>query len=906
MSKMTIEKSKFVLTPITAQSFRSGTSLKKGFSTFGALSRKTLIVALTGLAILSGVFVSNIQTTAPAIADPISDMLCGAVGSQYENYGKGTIQPNPETTLSGIFGLAFDGVTNDTKLTAYEKYGTSGTNFSMWYSPTRPGSDPTDVKYTNYSSGGEGGVTASVPQKSPYWSVSAVDCLGLTGGIENGIANFMLTISEFGVSLINTVYMVAFFGSSVLFSGMFVIIGDIVANFRTSLYLPFISIFVMLGALWMGYQGLIKRRTTEAFNGALWMIGSIIAGTLLLTNPAVIPQTADFIVAKATEGVAGSITDGASQNVNGVLCSVDQSITASDDTTVDPSTGDTVTTDYNVADYARRMQCAIWYNLVYTPWVVGQFGVSPNDQSDKAQAILYGGDDTATSLKDGIPITMGNNEQLTNDEKSWPMVQLNIQSNNIDVFKLNQQDTYRYLNSGSGALAYHELAEESNMAWTGKIALQRVTIASASIFATAATGILVLIFSFSMLGYQIMMVVLILLMPFFLLIGVHPGMGRRVAMRWLELIVNVTIKRIMISVLLSVFLLMYALVMGSGIWLIQNIIILAITVVGLRYKNKIMNMFADVDFGGDKRIRGEKGEGGGGGFRKVLGLATGAAVGAATAAVGAGALSTTIGGATAAVVGGTVAPAAAGAAATAAGTAAATVGTTVAAEAAGAGLAGAAASAAAPSLAGAAAAPAVSAAGTAVAPAGAGAAEIARAAQTARVDELRKKAIRQGALQGAAQGFASGNPQGAVLGAAMMGLQTGDTIHDNEVQRIENEKRQARDAETAQAQRDQAAAMNRMVEMQTQQTQKENQAQQEAAAQSQAQQEWADKAKANRRASTAGYDSFDPSSLPPRPDVENRKVVSEQDYVDLEAKEFARREAAKNNGNNSSLPPREG
>ncbi len=887
MTNITIEKSKFVLTPITPQNFRHGTSLREGFSAGKNISRKTIVILLTAMAILSGVFISNVQSAPKAVADPISSLICDHYKNTYAANGWGTTSQSPEVSLSGIFGLATDALSGNNKITAYEKYGTSGTVYTYWYSSTADGvANPQTVNYINYNNGSPYGMTAPVPQSSPYWAASVIDCLGATGGIETGVANFMLGFSKFGVSVINTTYMVAFYGSTVVFNGFFDIIDGIVANFRTSLYLPFLSLLIMIGALWMGYQGLVKRRTTEAFNGALWMIGSVVAGSMLLVNPAIVPQTADFIVNNITTAIGTTITDGASQSVNSVLCSVQNSKTITDTSTTNPSTGAAQSTTYTVTAAARRTECAIWYNLVYTPWVVGQFGVAPGDTTAQGQEILYGTDATSKALKAGLTVTMGdNNKPLTNDQKSWPLVQLNAQSENIDLANLNISDKALYVQSADAALAYHELAQDNNFTWTGKVGFQRVTIASASIFATASTGLLVLIFGFMMLGYEITMLLLMILMPFFLLVGVHPGTGRRIALRWLELIVNVTIKRIMVSVMLSVFLLLYSLVMGSGIWLIQNILILAITIVGLGYIGKLMNIFGSVEFGGEKSINigaGDRKNGNGNGaagFRKVLGLAAGAAVGAASAAVGAGALSTTIGSATASVVGGSVAPPAPAPAGATGGAGASS---------APAGLEG----AGVPIVPATPASPLPS-----VAPSGDAAQKIAE--QTRRVNDLKKQAIRQGAMQGAAQGFSTGSASGAVLGAAMIGLQTGDAIHDNEVQRIENQKRDEREAEMAASSQRQADVIARQLDAEEARNNAARAQAETASAAQRARDEWNARSKTpNSR--TAAYDNYD-GSLPPRPSVENRKIRDESDYSELEAAEIEKRRQAKGKG---TLPPR--
>ena len=51
--------------------------------------------------------------------------------------------------------------------------------------------------------------------------------------------------------------------------------------------------------------------------------------------------------------------------------------------------------------------------------------------------------------------------------------------------------------------------------------------------------------------------------PFFLIIGIHPGFGRVVAIRWFEMLVGVLLKQVAVALTLSVLLYCYSLIMGT-------------------------------------------------------------------------------------------------------------------------------------------------------------------------------------------------------------------------------------------------------------------------------------------------------------------------------------------------------
>jgi hypothetical protein len=759
MRKTAGEKSKYILTPITASSYNRGTKLSNGFSAVQNFSKKATAIFVGFIIAFSGLFIANVQSSQVAHADLISDALCNNLlnGSTYSNYGNGSTFTTPDTSLASVLGSEFVGETlagEGNKLTAYEKYGTSGTNYTTWKSLTSDSATAqnSDIKFTKWN-GGETLTPGKIPTDSGYWSEGIGECTGLSGSIWNGIANVQLTVTELGVTWINMVYFVAFFGSQIVFDGMFNIVEGVVEDLRTSLFIPFIELFIILGALWMFWQGIIKRKSTEAFQGALWMAGAAIAGGILLANPGAIPTASNLVVSTITSAVNETLTGGAqtAANANKELCSVNGNITVTKTEEVATSvSGDTISTEQRnlqqvIPQSARLTQCSIWFNLVYVPWVVGQYGISPTDSSS-GEILNQDSSPFAASIVEGIPVTLGDKENPIQNA-SWPVLQLNSQAMNSDL-EASGTNPWQYNQSVGSAIAYSQLVETGNTGWAGRSALDRVNVSSASMVAMVGTGLLVVIFSFEMIALKLAMILLLLLMPIFLLVGVHPGIGRRIAMRWLEFLTNITVKQIILAILLSIFLLMYAIIMGSGIWLAQNILIIGVTILGLSYKGKIMNIFAEVDFGGEKRIT-DPGKDAADGMKRTMSAVVGAAAGAAAAgmSVNSGAAVSSIG-------------AAGSKGAAAAGQSSPTSDVS----------------------------PAKAAASSAITSAvkPESKQEASESSVTSpsvmsqdQIQSLRKEAIKKGAIMGAMNGFSSGNLQGAVFGATSTGMMVGDQIGDN-------------------------------------------------------------------------------------------------------------------------------
>lgn len=76
-----------------------------------------------------------------------------------------------------------------------------------------------------------------------------------------------------------------------------------------------------------------------------------------------------------------------------------------------------------------------------------------------------------------------------------------------------------------------------------------------------------------LLGWRILLAILIVVAPFLLLLGAIPGWGKRVTLKWLESILNLFLKTIVLSLMLLVFSKLYAAILDlSLIWFIQTIL----------------------------------------------------------------------------------------------------------------------------------------------------------------------------------------------------------------------------------------------------------------------------------------------------------------------------------------------
>ncbi len=98
------------------------------------------------------------------------------------------------------------------------------------------------------------------------------------------------------------------------------------------------------------------------------------------------------------------------------------------------------------------------------------------------------------------------------------------------------------------------------------------------------------------LGFLLLLIV----GPFFLLIGTHPGFGRVVAARWFEMLVGVLLKQAAVALALSVLLYCYALIMGTSDavlpWALKILMITLVTVAVFIYRKPFQHLFTSVGY----------------------------------------------------------------------------------------------------------------------------------------------------------------------------------------------------------------------------------------------------------------------------------------------------------------------
>ena len=575
------------------------------FSSFmkTAVSLGVVVAAVGGGVVSAGA--ATAVTSSNAKADILTDLICidgnsddagkwDAGSNRYANMGGQSTMTMEKITAStkssnvAVFGFPEDSWgPNERYVTAYEKYGLEFPKFDSW-KPVYA-----DEEYTfkgvsaagngTYSDGGTiptsslATAVAVQPGASKLTTTNALSCTAILPSVESGIANILTTPSRFITAIALEIYG-ASFGTSISQEGSILYpIGQAIdamitnqGGLRDTLFVPFMIPLITMGAMWVAYVGIVKRRAAAAVQSVVWMVAAIAAGTVFLAQPTLISGFIDSGVAEVQQVINETV------------------LTTENDMCLLNGTADT-------NSVTREMKCSIWYSTIYAPWVSGQFGTSITSK------------ESADPNRDGGDV-------LTSDPRGFLKTQaakISYGSSNSNVtpatwaqFMLDRQATTKSFEISE--VAYAQLSGQAAMGvngtWAGGTGNQ-ISAAILMFFGVLASTLVLFVYGFALLIYQLLMVTAVLLSPLFFLMGIIPNWGRRVLMRYAEILVSLALKRIITSLLLAIYLIFYQLVSGTGPLFIQLILVAVLAVFAVFARTRFVNMFAgDINFGGNKSI----------------------------------------------------------------------------------------------------------------------------------------------------------------------------------------------------------------------------------------------------------------------------------------------------------------
>ncbi|WP_436891152.1 type IV secretion system protein [Nocardiopsis dassonvillei] len=389
------------------------------------------------------------------------------------------------------------------------------------------------------------------------WHMITESCVdGISNGPQATLANTAWDLSKTINQSTITVYQAA--TSDGLLASFNELVENVVVTLREGIWRPLIPTVVILGAIWLGWYGLIRKRMTLTIESTVWMIGATALGLWIMVNPAQVMGLASSLVNSGSQLVTSTVGQIPYGGGSGTCPSGAEP----------PEKADWESeSDFQV----RRNADMLWSSLVCQPWVAGQFG---NGDIAESAAHIHG-----TDLIEAQAISRIEQQQILDGEAD---------ANELVTAK---QDSYESIASD-----VQEFYPSVYPLFSGQDQGSRLGVATLALFASVFAGGLILAGSVALIVLKIAFLILFLLSPIFLLIGIHPGYGRMVLLRWVELMVGFLLKQIFVVLLISLLVMCYGMIMSTSLgWGLQMILLALFTVALFVYRKPFAYLFSSVN-----------------------------------------------------------------------------------------------------------------------------------------------------------------------------------------------------------------------------------------------------------------------------------------------------------------------
>ena len=395
-----------------------------------------------------------------------------------------------------------------------------------------------------------------------FWAAHGLQCSDMSSLIGNNVAGMVFDAAKSIDRVTITVYQSAA-GNNIL-TWLQDAVNKLISELGNAIYFPYLAPVVILGAIWLAWQGLIRKRATRTIEGTLWMVVAATAAIALIGHPA------------AFTGVGTTVADGTTSVLNTAFAKLPAPansnclpVAAGDPQSVTANyafTGGNGLVDENANE--------LWSVLVCKPWLYGEFGTTQyNALGNGPQTVV---DTYGRQL-------LWSQAYAANENPTTALLQAKQATYAGIAASLQQNDPGIY-------------SEFQGNQWT-----TRLEIAFAAMFAALVAGLLILLIALTLIVLKIGFLLLLVAGPFFLLVGTHPGFGRIIAIRWFEMLVGVLLKQAAVAIVLSVLLYCYSLIMGTSDaalpWALKILMIALVTVAVFIYRKPFTHLFSAVGYG---------------------------------------------------------------------------------------------------------------------------------------------------------------------------------------------------------------------------------------------------------------------------------------------------------------------
>ncbi len=117
-----------------------------------------------------------------------------------------------------------------------------------------------------------------------FWAATNLQCSDMTSLIGNNVASMVFDFAKSIDRVIIRVYQSA--ASAGMLSWLTNVIDKLISSLGNAIYFPYVALVVIFGAIWLAWQGLIRKRGTSTIEGTIWMVVACAAAIWLIGRPA--------------------------------------------------------------------------------------------------------------------------------------------------------------------------------------------------------------------------------------------------------------------------------------------------------------------------------------------------------------------------------------------------------------------------------------------------------------------------------------------------------------------------------------------------------------------------------------------------------------------------------------------
>lgn len=522
------------------------------------------------------------------------------------------------------------------KVSAFDRFGVAGLTWSSYqgewkYSYVDPCATSPNVSKTNYGAFYEG----RQEPKSSYNEVSTSrDPRSLQfnrgfsatffSALRDTAANWIFTIAKFVVTLTILFVGLAFTDITALMgltdSGETV---GSAAGMFSSLFNSFFTgfiLFTFLGtALYILYNGLIKRQIRFALNSLIKTIAIFIVAIIISTDPAFwmsLPnKAATYGQALVLNSMSGmyETEPGYASLCTTEVASIMDGVNIENSANADSLRNEFEKTSQNMKS---MIGCQLWEQFLFKPWVRGQFGVEYEALNSESLGNIN------SEWVGTAQVPLGNGEYAEN----WALFHLSTQTNahaqvggdnfptyingvNADWWRVadalsnyNEELVTEEI-EGNTIENYVQVQSQPHTTWQSWIGnnSERAGTAFIAILFGIVGGVAPLLFGLMSAVFGLAITIMMITSPIFLLLGTWGGKGDQIFLGWLSALANLVVKRIATSFLLvfSISMTLMLMNMAYEIGFIKAfLLLLVVTTLLVKNRGRLLGMIAQVNFGG--------------------------------------------------------------------------------------------------------------------------------------------------------------------------------------------------------------------------------------------------------------------------------------------------------------------